>query len=1276
MRPSLAVASFALGLGLALPPAGAADPLPRVAEGWKIGRVVEAPSIAYPTGVVVAPGGTIYLGQDPMDMPGPPTVPADSVVAIRDGAVATFADGLWSVMGLEWLDGTLFVVHAPFLSAFRDDDGDGRADSRVDLVTGLGPKVPGFNGINDHVASGLRLGIDGYLYVAVGDKGIPRGVGRDGATISMASGGVIRVRPDGTGLEVVSTGERNPLSVALTAADDVFTYGNDDDSKKWPNSLTHHVVGGHFGYPYDFLLAPHRALPIVAGWLGGSGAQGICYNEDGLPDRYRGNLFFCDWGLQAVHRYEVAKAGGTFRLARREPLVEKGDLADFRPFAIAAEPDGSSFLLVDWAFNGWLSPGPKTGRLFRLTYEGADRVIRTPGFPLAGSAARTSISGPIGEVRAADPARVKAGSRGTAGPDLAARVASLDHPALAVRLESQRLLAAKGSGAVGPLAARLGRRDGSTGRVHALWALDAIGTPEARRAIRPAMADADPSVRLQAARSSGVRRDREAGPSLVAALRDPDPAVRREAAIALGRLGDASAGPALMAALGDADAFAAWSIRRAIRDLGAWDAAALTAALADPRRREDALKLADESWAVPAVAALATSLAASADPSWKARLVGALGGLYHRYPAWSGRWFGTNPLAGALPRKTEDWAREGMDGVLLALARALRDGDAAVRRQAIIGLIGVGTRAAPLLRAALDSEADPVNLAALATTLGNWADARAVPALAKLLGDPARPVEARASALDALASLGGRPAMNARLGVLYAAAAPAELVARALPGLGRARALPPNDLAAFLDHKAEAVRSAALASFPADRPLPAGVPLAFVDRLDDRSPVVREAAVAASGRHRLRDAIPRLVALAEDDSTRAGATRALAEMPDARAIPAFIAALGDRDPEARRAAESALIALRDVAAPELESRARAGRFVGPVALAVERVLTRFAPVVAWHAIGPFPRATQPLFPAAAAIDLGRAEVGAEGRKVAWRPLKGDPATGRVLLDDLKAGGGGGGGAGGFGYDAGGSPDLAAFALAEIPSDRDRPALLLVGSGGSILVAVNDRPVHHAPNGGRPYASDSDLVRVALRKGTNRVLVQARQGIGPWSFGVQVSEPSSAPLAAQAGAIGREGLRAFALSHPGDPRNGEALFLDPGKTQCARCHAPGTAGLGPDLAGLALKYDKAEIVRSVLDPSARIAIGYQPVLIARADGTVLSGHLRAESDADLELIDAEARVVRVPKAEVRERRAGDVSLMPAGLVDGLSPVEFADLVAYLTGLKSAERPGTP
>ena len=206
------------------------------------------------------PMAPVYLGSDPMDMPGPPTQPIDRVLAIKDGKIATFADKLWSVMGLEWIDArcsssTLHFCPRCATGRRRNGRRARRPDDRP------GPAIlPGFNGINDHVASGIRLGMDGFLYISVGDKGIPKGIGRDGKTIQLFGGGVIRVRPDGTGLEVVSTGERNPLSVALSATDEIFTYGNDDDSKRWPNSLTHHIVGGHYGYPYQFSDDPSVRL--------------------------------------------------------------------------------------------------------------------------------------------------------------------------------------------------------------------------------------------------------------------------------------------------------------------------------------------------------------------------------------------------------------------------------------------------------------------------------------------------------------------------------------------------------------------------------------------------------------------------------------------------------------------------------------------------------------------------------------------------------------------------------------------------------------------------------------------------------------------------------------------------------------------------------------------------------------------------------------------------------------------------------------------------------
>ena len=92
--------------------------LPKAPEGWKVELAAEAPAIVFPTALVAAADGSLYLGQDPMDMPGPPTKPIDSIVRIKDGKVKVFADRLWAVMGLEWIDTRFTLSTRPIFLDF------------------------------------------------------------------------------------------------------------------------------------------------------------------------------------------------------------------------------------------------------------------------------------------------------------------------------------------------------------------------------------------------------------------------------------------------------------------------------------------------------------------------------------------------------------------------------------------------------------------------------------------------------------------------------------------------------------------------------------------------------------------------------------------------------------------------------------------------------------------------------------------------------------------------------------------------------------------------------------------------------------------------------------------------------------------------------------------------------------------------------------------------------------------------------------------------------
>jgi len=401
-------------------------------------------------------------------------------------------------------------------------------------------------------------------------------------------------------------------------------------------------------------------------------------------------------------------------------------------------------------------------------------------------------------------------------------------------------------------------------------------------------------------------------------------------------------------------------------------------------------------------------------------------------------------------------------------------------------------------------EADPTNQAILAETLGTLGDVGAVPMFLTLLADPRRTEAVRAAALEALARYRDPQSLRARLSLIYDDKAPASLVARALPDLARMGFLPANDLASFLQNPAPEVRAAALLSMDVKKALPVDLQQAVLDRLDDPSVEVRQAAMLAVVPLRMRAAIPRLSAIAADPSSpdRTSAMEALCGLPDPRAVSVYLAAIQDRNPRLRRAGESALLAIRDQAAEKLASVARKGTLSGPASLSLDRVLARFDPIRDWRVIGPFPRTAPQVFAGRSSIDFARSYSGALGRSVAWAPRRADPLNGRVDLNDLKSGAGD---RGGFGYDHNGSPDLCAFGYAEVEAGQDGPALMLLGSSGTIIVTVNEQRVFEYNNlAGRGYSPDSDTVRFNLTRGRNRILVVSRQGIGPWCFGVQVA----------------------------------------------------------------------------------------------------------------------------------------------------------------------------
>lgn len=148
----------------------------------------------------------------------------------------------------------------------------------------------------------------------------------------------------------------------------------------------------------------------------------------------------------------------------------------------------------------------------------------------------------------------------------------------------------------------------------------------------------------------------------------------------------------------------------------------------------------------------------------------------------------------------------------------------------------------------------------------------------------------------------------------------------------------------------------------------------------------------------------------------------------------------------------------------------------------------------------------------------------------------------------------------------------------------------------------------------------------------------------------------------------QALRDAALTRRGDPARGKQLFAD-ARCRCTACHKVHGAGgdLGPDLSLVGGKFDRPHLIESVLEPSRQIVEGYRTATVATLDGRSFSGIVREETDTRLVLADATGEQA-IAKADVESRRTEAVSLMPEGLADDLTADQFADLIAYLEGLR--------
>jgi putative membrane-bound dehydrogenase-like protein len=433
-----------------------------------------------------------------------------------------FADRMMFPEGAMWFDGSLYVAAPPSIWKLTDTDGDGTADRREEWFRGK--TLTGC--AND--LHGPYLGPDGWIYWTKGAFAEQTYERPGKAPLVTRASHIFRRRPGDSAIDVVMTGGMdNPVDVAFTPEGQRIlsaTFLEHPESGR-RDGLLHAVYGGVYGKPHAVIDGHKRTgdlMPIMSG-LGPAVPAGLTrYASRVFGDDFQNNFFAAMFNLRKVTRHVLEPSGGTFTVRESDFVVSED--RDFHPTDVLEDADGS-LLVID------------TGPWFTLCCP-------------TSQIAKPQVLGGIYRVRRAGAGKID-DPRGRAlrWKDMAPRelAALLSDPRPVVRDRAVRESGARGGGAIPALHEVLSGSQPAEARRNAVWALTRIEDPQAREAVRVALADRDESVRLAALHSIALWPDPGAISQLIAALKSGPPSVQRAAAEALGRAGDPRAVPELLA---------------------------------------------------------------------------------------------------------------------------------------------------------------------------------------------------------------------------------------------------------------------------------------------------------------------------------------------------------------------------------------------------------------------------------------------------------------------------------------------------------------------------------------------------------------------------------------------------------------------------------------------------------------------------------------------------------------------------------------------------------
>ncbi len=145
-------------------------------------------------------------------------------------------------------------------------------------------------------------------------------------------------------------------------------------------------------------------------------------------------------------------------------------------------------------------------------------------------------------------------------------------------------------------------------------------------------------------------------------------------------------------------------------------------------------------------------------------------------------------------------------------------------------------------------------------------------------------------------------------------------------------------------------------------------------------------------------------------------------------------------------------------------------------------------------------------------------------------------------------------------------------------------------------------------------------------------------------------------------------RAAALKG-GDAGRGKVVF-ESKQAACAKCHVLSgkEKKAGPKLGTIGDKFTRDQLIRSVLEPSARIHPDHATTTVVTTAGKTINGVLQSRTGKEIQLLDGEGKLVRIPAGMIELEKPSKTSLMPTGLNKTVKADQFADLIAYMETLR--------